>query len=109
MAKMRFGQKADRVVKLLVGLKDHTAATALSAYGFTEADLKEGWDLLKDAAQVNLDRAPSGTGDVLDQLDAPLLVRVAPNQPLLLQKRQMLVDGSVGRVRTSYKNQPQLC
>ena len=70
MAKMRFGQKADRVVKLLVGLKDHTAATALSSYGFTEADLKEGWDLLKDAVQVNLDRAPSGTGDVLDQLDA---------------------------------------
>ena len=46
MAKLTIGQKAERVLELLMGLRHPRVASTLAAYGFTEADLKSatsGW------------------------------------------------------------------
>ncbi len=47
MAKLTIGQKAERVLKLLYGLRNRRIAGALGAYGFSEADLDEGWNRLR--------------------------------------------------------------
>jgi hypothetical protein len=39
MARLTLGQKADRVLKLLLGLRNARIAEALSAHGFTNEDL----------------------------------------------------------------------
>lgn len=46
MARLTIGQKAERVLKLLMGLRNPRVAAALAAHGFTEDDLREGWRLL---------------------------------------------------------------
>lgn len=47
MAKLSIGQKAERVLKLLLGLRNARVAEALRQYGFKETDLAEGWRLLQ--------------------------------------------------------------
>jgi hypothetical protein len=47
MAKLSIGQKAERVLKLLLGLRNARVAEALRQYGFTENDLAEGWRRLE--------------------------------------------------------------
>jgi hypothetical protein len=44
MAKLTIGQKGQRVLTFVVGLREPQAAEALAAHGFTEADLQEGLD-----------------------------------------------------------------
>ncbi len=46
MARMSVGQKADRVLKLLLGLRKPRVVEALRQYGFTDADRLEGLRLL---------------------------------------------------------------
>src|SRR5688500_22311 len=47
MAKLSIGQKAERVLKLLLGLRNARVAEALRQYGFKETDLADGWRLLQ--------------------------------------------------------------
>jgi hypothetical protein len=41
------GTKATRVLKLLIGFRHPRVAAALAPYGFTEATIQEGWNLLQ--------------------------------------------------------------
>ncbi len=58
MARMTVGDKARRVVTFLHGLANPRAASVLAAFGFTQKDLDEGWDLLKNMRAVRVERGP---------------------------------------------------
>jgi hypothetical protein len=58
--RMTLGQKANRVLQFLLGLRVHSIATALAAHGFGEADLSRGWELLRGLSVGRLG-VPSGT------------------------------------------------
>lgn len=66
------GQKAERVLKLLISFRTDRIASAMSAYGFTNQDLEEGWMLLRSTGRVRLDRAGGSIIDtsLLTELDA---------------------------------------
>jgi hypothetical protein len=68
---LSLGEKAQRVLKLLLGLRNPRVASPLAAYGFTEADMEEGWALLRALGQGRLDRLPVGPrdADVIQKLD----------------------------------------
>jgi hypothetical protein len=74
MAKMSPGAKAARVLTLLMGLRNPRIAAAMASYGFNEAELDEGWALLKAFGKVKVDSNPSSGGGegktTIDQLDA---------------------------------------
>lgn len=55
MAKLTIGQKAERVVLLLLGLRKNKVAAALIAHGFSNADLEEGFRLLRRVTRTRLD------------------------------------------------------
>jgi hypothetical protein len=59
MARLTLGQKADRVLKLLLGLRNPRIAESLAAHGFSDADLAEGWALLQGVTRTRLDSAPT--------------------------------------------------
>ena len=59
MARMTIGDKARRIVTFLHGLGNPRAASVLAAFGFTEKDLAEGWELLKNMRAVRLKRGPA--------------------------------------------------
>lgn len=63
MAKLRTGQKSDRVLKLLHGLGDPRTAATLTAFGFSQKDLDEGWRLLRDLRTVKLGTPGSAPSD----------------------------------------------
>jgi hypothetical protein len=71
MARLTIGQKADRVLKLLFGLRNPRIAAVLKAYGFTKKDLDEGWKLLAALTENRLDNLPPPPADptLLVQLD----------------------------------------
>jgi len=48
------GEKATRVIRFLVGLRNPAVATALAGYGFTEQDLAEGWGLVNGLGKGKL-------------------------------------------------------
>jgi hypothetical protein len=58
MAKKRVGDKAERVLKLLLGLRNKKVASALSARGFGKADLEEGFALLRGLTDVAMGVLP---------------------------------------------------
>ncbi len=72
MAKLTIGQKAERVLKLLMGLRNPRVAEALRQYGFQDKDLEEGWQRLKALTDNRLSvRAPTKQDpSLLAQLDA---------------------------------------
>ncbi|MEM9491885.1 MAG: hypothetical protein AAGC55_22255 [Myxococcota bacterium] len=72
MAKLRTGDKVDRVVKFLMGLRDRRVATVLAKHGFSQDELDNGWRLLRAVVGEKLDIPLAGTIDkgVLGQLDA---------------------------------------
>lgn len=72
MARLTVGQKADRVMKLMLALRDPRIAGALKAHGFTQASLAEGWTLLRGVCATSLDVDAEGTlnAGTLQRLDA---------------------------------------
>ena len=72
MAKLTLGQKADRVLDLLLGLRNARVAAALRAHGFKNEDLTEGWTLLRAVGKTKLDAEPEPPvldADALQRLD----------------------------------------
>ena len=69
---LAIGDKATRVIKFLVGLRSPSVATALAGYGFTEADMAEGWALVNALGKGKLAILPAEPRDmeVLLKLDA---------------------------------------
>ncbi len=73
MARLTIGQKAERVLKLLIALRNPRIAAALARHGFANADLDEGWALLRNVTRTRLDVAeepPNTDPDALGALDA---------------------------------------
>ncbi len=72
MAKLTIGQKAERVLTLLLALRNPRIAAALTRYGFKNEDLDEGWNLLRAVTRTQLDVAPDDSPidpDALRALD----------------------------------------
>ncbi|HRI69659.1 MAG TPA: hypothetical protein PK156_35765, partial [Polyangium sp.] len=72
MAKLTIGQKAERVLTLLLALRNPRIAAALTRYGFKNEDLDEGWNLLRSVTRTQLDVAPDDSPvdpDALRALD----------------------------------------
>ncbi|MBK8256228.1 MAG: hypothetical protein IPK82_26620 [Polyangiaceae bacterium] len=55
MAKLTLGQKADRMLRFLLGVRHARVAAVLRVHGFTEKDLNEGWSLLRALGKTRLD------------------------------------------------------
>ncbi|MEM6792128.1 MAG: hypothetical protein AAF715_31715 [Myxococcota bacterium] len=73
MARNTTGQKAQRVLRFILGLRRPRVATALAAFGFTQTTFDEGWALLRALVGEQL-AAPVSTGppdpSELERLDA---------------------------------------
>jgi hypothetical protein len=73
MAKLTIGQKAERVLTLLLALRIPRIAAALKQHGFTNDDLDEGWTLLRALTRSQLDEpaeAAAVDSDAVRALDA---------------------------------------
>ncbi|HEU4538684.1 MAG TPA: hypothetical protein VFS00_31400, partial [Polyangiaceae bacterium] len=78
MAKLSVYQKAERALRLLLGLRNAHIAAAMRAHGFGDRDLAEGWALLRRLSVETLEgeAAPApvgpsgGAGAPLRGLDA---------------------------------------
>jgi hypothetical protein len=71
MAKKRLSEKAERVLKLLLGLRHRRVASALAARGLGEEDLDEGFMLLRNVTRLALGTlpAPASNPSLLLDLD----------------------------------------
>lgn len=70
MSRQSIGQKAERALKLLLGLRNPRIAAALASHGFTEDDLREGWDRLAALTRMRLAvRVPLKDPRVIKELD----------------------------------------
>ena len=71
MARLTIGQKAERVLKLLYGLRNPRVALLLAAYGFTKEDLDTGWSRLQALTKNRLDvHTPTTDPKLYEELDA---------------------------------------
>lgn len=71
MAHLTLGDKATRVLKMLMGMRNARIAAAMAAHGLTESDLREGWSLLRGVSREKLDVvSPPGDVDLIDKIDA---------------------------------------
>jgi hypothetical protein len=71
MAKKRIGDKAERVLKLLLGLRNKKVASALASRGFGRDDLEEGLALLRGVTDVSLAVLPANSPNpaIIQQID----------------------------------------
>lgn len=71
MSALTLGQKAQRVLKLLFGMRNARIASLLAAHGFTEKDLDEGWSLLRALTKNRLSSVTAAPPDpsILVRLD----------------------------------------
>lgn len=106
MARLTIGQKGERVLTLLLALRNVRIAGTLARHGFTNADLDEGWSLLRSVTRTQLD-APSDEAPVdnnaLQALDewenkwfvitSATLQRRAPNVHEVLFRNLSQTDG----------------
>jgi hypothetical protein len=71
MAKKRIGDKAERVLKLLLGLRHKKIASALASRGFGKDDLEEGLSLLRGVTDVSLAVLPATSPNpaIIEQID----------------------------------------
>ena len=72
MARLTTGQKAQRVIRFLLGMRRPRIAGALFSYGFTQETLDEGWTLLRSLVGEKLATpAPPSAPDpaLLQRLD----------------------------------------
>jgi hypothetical protein len=60
MPTLSFGQEAERVLKLLLGLGHAPAADIMRRHGFAEADRQEGWRYLHAVATTRLPQRAAG-------------------------------------------------
>jgi hypothetical protein len=68
---MPLGEKGARVLKFLMGMRNPRIASSMTAFGFTDADLQEGWTLLNAVGRVKLDaHAPAADSSTIEKLDA---------------------------------------
>ncbi len=63
MSRLTLGQKAQRVLELLFGMRNARIASLLAAHGFTEKDLDKGWTLLKALTENRLANVPPPPAD----------------------------------------------
>lgn len=72
MAKLSLGQKAERVLQLLMGFGNARIASAMATRGLTQEDIDEGWDLLKATSRVRASRQPdlSASPTIVAKVDA---------------------------------------
>ncbi len=74
MARLTFGQKGERVLKLFIALRNPRVAQALQSHGFGNDDLNEGWQLLRALSVAKLEeRTPqkqSVSPSLIERLDA---------------------------------------
>jgi hypothetical protein len=72
MANFSAWAKAQRVLRLLLAVSNPRIGSVLVAHGFSDADLDEGWRLLRDLRAVRLDRTPPPDDGraALERLDA---------------------------------------
>lgn len=73
MSNQTIGQKAQRVLKLLLGLRNARVAEAMAAHGFSNNDLSEGWSLLQKVTRTSMNEiphSPAADAGLLAQLDA---------------------------------------
>lgn len=61
MAKTRVGQKPDRVFKFLMGLRHPKVARAMKSFGFSDANLQDGWKRLEAAAELAMVEEPGAS------------------------------------------------
>lgn len=59
VARLTSAQKAERVLRFLLGTRHPAACAALTARGFGEKDLDEGWGLLRRVSKWRFDLSPS--------------------------------------------------
>jgi hypothetical protein len=59
MARLRLGQKTQRLLAFLMGLGNPAIVRSLQPYGFDQAALDEGWTLLRRTAAVRLSAQPT--------------------------------------------------
>ncbi|MBN9167701.1 MAG: hypothetical protein BGO98_11155 [Myxococcales bacterium 68-20] len=64
---MSFGDKAAHVMKFMMALRNPRIASAMAAFGFSDADLQEGWALMNTVGRVKLDA--SGVGNDMSTLE----------------------------------------
>ena len=71
MARLRIGDKVERVVGLLMGLRQVRVASTLARYGFTQAELDQGWKYLRQVVGEKLDVTAPTSADpaALGELD----------------------------------------
>jgi hypothetical protein len=55
VARLTSRQKSERVLHLLMGLRDAATASALVSVGFRDGDLQEGWALLRRTTREGID------------------------------------------------------
>jgi hypothetical protein len=69
---LSIGDKAIRVLRLLLGLRNQRVASAMALYGMREEDVDEGWKLLQALRGVRLGIRPIGAADVktIEEIDA---------------------------------------
>ena len=70
--RLSVGDKAFRVIRFLLGLRNPRIATALAGYGFKQQDMAEGWTLINALGKGKLALLPSEPRDMetLLKLDA---------------------------------------
>ena len=61
---LTIGMKAQRCLRLLLGLRNPRVANALAFYGFSEKDVEEGWELLQACGRTRFDADVAAPGDV---------------------------------------------
>jgi hypothetical protein len=71
MSKLTLGQKTDRVLRFLMGMRNARIATAMATRGFGHEDVEEGWTLLRNVARGKFDYAAASSADptVISELD----------------------------------------
>lgn len=67
---MSFGDKAAHVMKFMMAVRNPRIGSAMAAYGFTDAELQEGWSLMNLVGRVKLDaHTPATDKSTLEELD----------------------------------------
>jgi len=72
MARLRLGQKVDRVMQFLLGLRHRRVVTPLAAHGFSQEELDEGWQNVRAAVGETLNVGPVTRPEpgLVERLDA---------------------------------------